>query len=176
MWTQVAYFLNRNHIRYYIVLSDYWLSNKPIHPLNATWLWMGVLPSSHNDMNIITTLLLNALLLHCAQYFEIFGMQYRNVCMIFVSFNVKENRLESLVGKCFSRNQTRLIFRSLGEEILLCYMYALLFYDIMFIILFERLLLVTDGRILFYDPYNQDRKAFCHYIYNAFNTSNYYET
>lgn len=73
----------------------------------------------------------------------------------------------------------------LGEEILLCY--VALSYDIMFIILFERLLLVTDGRIFFYDllhvdiqkrytPYNQDRNAFCHYMYNAFNTSNYHET
>lgn len=86
--------------------------------------------------------------MHRAQYFEIFGMQYKNVCMIFVSFECKKNLIESLVRKCFSRNQTRIIFRNLGEEILLSYF--VLSYDIIFIIFFERVLLVNDGRILFH--------------------------
>lgn len=92
--------------------------------------------------------------MHRAQYFKIFEMQYRNVGMIFVSFECKKNLIESLVRKSFSRNQTRIIFRNLGEEILLCYF--VLSYDIIFIIFFEGLLFVTDGRILFHDLLHVD--------------------
>lgn len=70
--------------------------------------------------------------------------------------------------KCFPRNQTRMIFRNLREKILLYY--SVLSYEIIFIIFFERSLVVTDGNILFHDllhvdiqkrytPYNQGKNA-----------------
>lgn len=103
------------------------------------------LPSSHNDMHIITTMLLNALLFHCAQYFEIFGMQYRNVCTwSLYHLNVKKTyRIFS--EHIFSKKSNKNNFTSWS---------------------------FTCTYSKRYTPYNQNRNAFCYYMYDAFITSN----
>lgn len=44
--------------------------------------------------------------LHCAPYFKIFGMQYRNVCMIFVSFECKKE-LKIFNAQMFSKKSNK---------------------------------------------------------------------
>lgn len=148
-------------------LLNHWM------PLGCEWVYF--LPSSHNDMNTITTLLFNAWQKDFCIVHLILKYSECNTGMCAWSLyhlNVKKN-LKSSMRKCFPRNQTRMIFRYVVEKILLYY--SVLSYEIIFIIFFERSLLVTDGRILFHDllhvdiqkrytPYNQGKNAFDHYM------------